>query len=112
MRRHGEEAAWPAVLSSVLLSGAALRYGMGPSTGSVRLGEMTAVYAARAVVEGGTAEDVRAWALDTALDRVARRRGAALLPAGAPDVTAEVEAALAAILARTEGIAAPPGDGR
>ena len=122
---------WPVMVSAVLLSGAAaaavaaavLRYGVEPAPGiaSVRLGEMTAAYTTRAAAEGGTAEDVRAWgaALEHALDRVAERRGVVLLPAravaaGAPDLTPEVEAALAALLARdrAEGIAPPPEDGR
>ena len=107
---------WPVVVSAVLLAGAVaaavaattLRYGVeqAPGIASVRLGEMTAAYTTRAAAEGGTAEDVRAWgeALEAALDRVSRRHGAVLLPAravaaGAPDVTAEVEAVLAAILA-------------
>ena len=115
MDRNGSS--WPVMVSAVLLSGAVaatvaaatLRYGAEPATGiaSVQLGEMTAAYATRAAAEGGTAEDVRAWgeALEGALDRVARRHGVVLLPAravaaGAPDLTAEVEAALAAILAR------------
>ncbi len=92
-----------------------------PRIASVRLGEMTAAYTTRAASEGRTAEDVRAWgaALEAALDLVSRRRGAVLLPAravaaGAPDLTPEVEAALAALLARdrAEGIATPSEDGR
>ena len=125
------ETAWPVLLSAVLLSvavaaavaAATLRYGAEPAPGiaSVRLGEMTAAYTTRAAAEGGTAEDVRAWgeALEAALDHVARRHGAVLLPAravaaGAPDLTAEVEAALAALLARerAEGTATPPEAGR
>ena len=107
------------MVSAVLLSGAVaaavaatmLRYGIEPAPGiaSVRLGEMTAAYTTRAASEGRTAEDVRAWgeALETALDRVAERRGAVLLPAravaaGAPDLTREVEAALEALLAGRE----------
>ena len=118
------------MLSAVLLSGAlsaavaaaTVRYGVEPEAhiGSVRLGEMTAAYTTRAAAEGRTAEDVRAWgaALEAALGQVARRHGAVLLPAravaaGAPDLTAEVEAALAAILARAgAGNPPPPGDGR
>ena len=122
---------WPVLLSAVLLAGAVaaavaaatLRYGVerAPEIASVRLGEMTAAYTTRAAAEGRTAEDVRAWgaALEAALDRVAVRRGVVLLPAravaaGAPDLTREVEAALAAVLARdrAEGIAAPSEDGR
>ena len=127
----GRDPGWPALLSAVLLSGAVaaavaaatLRYGVEPAPGiaSVRLGEMTAVYTTRAASEGKTAEDVRGWgaALEAALGRVAERRGVVLLPAravaaGAPDLTPEVEAALAAILARgrAERIATPPEDGR
>ena len=123
--------AWPVLLSSVLLSGAVaaavaaatLRYGVEtpPGIASVRLGEMTAAYTTRAAAEGGTVEDVRAWgeALETALDRVSRSHGVVLLPAravaaGAPDLTAEVEDTLAALLARAraEGGVPASGDGR
>ena len=114
---HGEPSAWPVMVSAVLLSAAVaaavaatiLRYGIepAPKIAGVRLAEMTAAYTTRAATEGRTAEDVRAWgaALETALDRVAHRHGAVLLPAraiaaGAPDLTPEVEAALAALLAR------------
>ena len=119
------------MVSAVLLSAAVaaavaaatLRYGVerAPGFASVRLGEMTAAYTTRAASEGKTAEDVRAWgaALEGALDHVAHRHGVVLLPAravaaGAPDLTAEVEGTLAAILARgrAEGIAAPSEDGR
>ena len=125
------DTSWPVLVSAVLLSGAVaaavaaatLRYGVepAPEIASVRLGEMTAAYTTRAAAEGGTAEDVRAWgvALEAALDRVAAHHGVVLLPAravaaGAPDLTPEVEAALAAILARgrAEGIATPSEDGR
>ncbi len=108
---------WPVMVSAVLLSGAVaaavaaatLRYGVeAPQRiAGVRLAEMTAAYTTRAAAEGRTAEDVRAWgaALETALDRVSRRHGLVLLPAravaaGAPDLTRQVEAALAAVLAR------------
>ena len=125
------DTAWPVLLSAVLLSvavaaavaAAMLRLGApeAASIASVRLGEMTAAYTTRAAAKGGTAEDVRAWgeALEAALGHVAERHGVVLLPAravaaGAPDLTAEVEAALAAILARgrAERIATPPEDGR
>ena len=125
------DASWPVLLSAVLLSGAIaaavaagmLRYGVEPAPGiaGVRLAEMTAAYTTRAATEGRTAEDVRVWgvALETALDRMAAHHGVVLLPAravaaGAPDLTPEVEAALAALLAhgRAEGIATPPEDGR
>ncbi len=115
---------WPVTVSAVLLSGAVaaavaaamLRYGVEPAPGiaGVRLGEMTAAYTTRAASEGRTGEDVRAWgvALEAALDRVAERRGVVLLPAravaaGAPDLTPEVEAALAALLARGQADGAP-----
>ena len=114
MERPGS--AWPAIVSAVLLSGAvaaavaaaALRYGVEPPAriASVRLAEIAAAYTTRAAAKGETAEDVRAWGrvLEAALDRVSASHGAVLLPAravaaGAPDLTAEVEAALAAILA-------------
>ena len=119
--------AWPVLLSAVLLAGAVaavvsaamprLAPPDAPGIASVRLGEITAAYTTRAAAEGRTAEDVRAWgeALEAALDRVALRHGAVLLPAravaaGAPDLTAEVEAALAAVLAR--GGPTSPGDPR
>ena len=126
-----KESSWPVMVSAVLFSGAVaaavaaatLRYGVEPAPGiaSVRLGEMTAAYTTRAAAEGRTAEDVRAWgeALETALDRVARRHGVVLLPAravaaGAPDLTRSVEAVLAAILdrRRSERGAPSSGDGR
>ena len=107
---------WPVMVSAVLLSGAVaaavaaatLRFGVEapPRIAGVRLAEITAAYTTRAANEGGTAEDVRAWgeALEVALDRVALQHRLVLLPAravaaGAPDATARVEAALAAILA-------------
>ena len=107
---------WPVIVSAVLLSGAVaaavaaatLRYGVEepPRIAGVRLAEITAAYTTRAASEGKSAEDVRAWgeALEAALDRVAARHRLVLLPAravaaGAPDATARVEAALAAILA-------------
>ena len=108
---------WPVMVSAVLLSGAVaaavaaatvrLAVPEAPGIASVRLAEITAAYTTRAATEGRTAQDVRAWgaALEIALDRVARRHGAVLLPAravaaGAPDLTRQVEAALAAVLAR------------
>ena len=119
-RRGRDDAAWPVVLSAVLLAGAVaaavaaamLRFAPadGPRIASVRLGEMTAAYAVKAAGKNAAAAavaiDARAWgvALETALARVAARHGAVLLPAravaaGAPDVTAEVEAVLAGLLA-------------
>ena len=107
---------WPVMVSAVLLSGAVaaavaaatIRYGVDepPRIAGVRLAEITAAYTTRAASEGKSADDVRAWgeALEAALDRVAARHRLVLLPAravaaGAPDETARVEAALAAILA-------------
>ena len=123
--------AWPVAVSAVLLSAgvaaavaaAMLRLGAPEAApvASVRLGKLTAAYTTRAAAEGRTAADVRAWgeALEYALDRVADRHRVVLLPAravaaGAPDLTLEVEAALAAVLARgrPEGTVTPPGDGR
>ena len=121
---------WPVMVSAVLLSAAVaaavaaatvrLAAPETPGIASVRLGEMTATYTTRAAAEGRTGEDVRAWgeALERALHRVAERHGVVLLPAravaaGAPDMTREVEAALAAILARAATAGPPaPGDGR
>ena len=130
-RRHREDAAaWPVVLSAVLLSGAVaavvstatvrLASVESPAIASVRLGEIAAGYAAEAAKSGTAPDAVRAWgaALEAALERVAARHGATLLPAravaaGAPDVTSEVEAALASILARGGQVrnGPPPGDG-
>ena len=117
--------------SALLLSGsvaaavaaATLRYGVEPPPriAGVRLAEITAAYTTRAAAEGRTSDDVRAWgaALEDALDHVAARHGAVLLPAraiaaGAPDLTRQVEAALAQFLARRAGGSAgsAPGDGR
>ena len=122
---------WQAMVSAVLLSGAVaaavaaatLRYGVDPAPriAGVRLAEMTAAYTTRAASRGESAESVRAWgvALETALDRVSERHGVVLLPAravaaGAPDLTRQVEAALAEFLARRPGgsTGAAPGDGR
>ena len=118
--RRRDDAAWPVVLSAVLLAGAVaaavaaamLRFAPadGPRIASVRLGEMTAAYAVKAAGENAAAaavaSDARAWgaALEAALARVAVRHDVVLLPAravaaGAPDVTAEVEAVLAGLLA-------------
>ena len=108
------------MVSAVLLSGAVaaavaaatLRYGVEepPRIAGVRLAEITAAYTTRAASEGKSAEDVRTWgeALEAALDRVAARHGAVLLPAravaaGAPDLTRQVEAELAGLLARRPG---------
>ena len=123
--------AWPVMVSALLLSGAVaaavaaatLRYGMEPAPriAGVRLAEITVAYTTRAAAGGESAENVRAWgaALEAALDHVAERHGAVLLPAravaaGAPDMTPQVEAALAELLARRPGgsAGAAPGDGR
>ena len=128
MERQGP--IWPVMVSAVLLSGA-LAAAVGaatvrlaapdpPRVASVRLGEMTAAYTTRAASEGRTSEDVRAWgvALETALDRVAEIHGVVLLPAravaaGAPDLTGDVEAVVAALLARAAAAGSPaPGEGR
>ena len=124
--------AWPVVLSAVLLAGAVaaavsaamLRFGPddSPRIASVRLGEMTARYAVKAAGENApaaaAARDARAWgtALETALARVAARHGVVLLPAravaaGAPDMTARVEAVLAAELKLSGADGAAPQAG-
>ena len=120
------------MVSAVLLAGAVaaavaaamLRFGPNdsPRIASVRLGEITAAYAVKAVGEKApaatAARDARAWglALEQALGRVALQHDAVLLPAravaaGAPDLTPEVEAVLAAVLARGRpaGSRMPPG---
>ena len=103
-----------AVSAAVLRYGPAMVPGYGaaepPRIASVRLGELAAGHAARVaragVSPGETAAATRAWAvaLEHALAQVAARHRAVLLPAravaaGAPDVTAEIEAAMAATLA-------------
>jgi len=86
----------------------------GPRIVSVRLGELAAEHAAKAVradaSPGEIAAASRTWAmaLEEALGEVSGRHGAVLLPAravaaGAPDVTGEVRAVLAAMLE------SPPG---
>ena len=86
-----------------------------PRIATVRLGQMTADYAVWAAGSGASAEAsavrTRAWAaaLETTLAAVARRHRVVLLPAravaaGAPDYTAEIEAALARTMAK---VAAP-----
>ena len=116
--RYGRDnAAWPVVLSAVLLSGAvaaavsaaAIRFGEDRPlrVASVRLGEIATGYATQAAKTGESPYAARAWAaaLESALATVAERHGAVLLPAravaaGAPDVTPEVESVLAALLGR------------
>ncbi len=118
--------AWPVMLSAVLLSGAVaaavsaatVRFSApeAPAIASVRLGEIAAAWAVEAAGTESTAADAaadaRAWAaaLESALAMVAEREGVVLLPAravaaGAPDMSAHVEAALEAALA-----ASRPGD--
>ena len=120
--RRRDDAAWPVVASAVLLAGAVaaavsaamLRFAPNdsPRIACVRLGEKTAAYAVKAAGENAAAaavvSDARAWgtALEAALARVAARHDVVLLPAravaaGAPDMTARVEAVLAALLARS-----------
>ena len=120
--RHREDTAWPVILSAVLLSGAVaaavsaatVRFSapQAPAIASVRLGEIAAAWAVEAAGTESTAEDAaadaRAWAaaLESALAMVAQREGVVLLPAravaaGAPDMSAHVEAALEAALARS-----------
>ncbi len=91
------------------VAAAVLRYGPEPPPriAGVRLAEMTAVWTTRAAAESRSPAEVRAWgaALETALNRVAHNHGVVLLPAravaaGAPDMTRQVETALAEILAR------------
>ena len=129
MDRSG--ASWPVMVSAVLLSGAVaavvaaavvrMAAPEAPRIAGVRLAEITAAYTVRAATEGRAAEEVRAWgvALEAALDRVAVTQGVVLLPAravaaGAPDMTREVEAVLAELLARRPdtGTGAARGDGR
>ena len=103
------------------VSAATIRFGgdpaprIAPAIATVRLGQLTADYAVRAAGSGASAEAsavrTRAWAaaLENALAAVSRRHRAVLLPAravaaGAPDLTAEVEAALARTMAK---VAAP-----
>lgn len=84
-----------------------------PRVASVRLAELTADYMARAAREHGDREEaaqaVRDWAnrLEEALVQTAERHRAVLLPsraiaAGAPDLTAEIKAAIRAAPSKTE----------
>ncbi len=83
-----------------------------PRIASVRLAELTADYMAKAAREQGDQEEaakaVRGWAhrLEEALVRTAARHRAVLLPAravaaGAPDLTAEIKAAIRAASSKT-----------
>ena len=87
-----------------------------PRVASVRLGQLAADHAARAVRSDGspeeTARTVRAWALalEDALAEVAAGHRVVLLPAravaaGAPDLTPQVEASLARTAAKPAGAA-------
>ena len=78
-----------------------------PRIASVRLSSLTADYVTRSLRDGGDSKQAlsaaRAWAvrLEDALTRIAARRGVVLftagaVAAGAEDLTAEVEAAMAA----------------
>ena len=83
-----------------------------PRIASVRLAELTADYMAKAARDHGDQEEavkaVRGWAnrLEEALVRTAARHRAVLLPAravaaGAPDLTAEIKAAIRAASSKT-----------
>ena len=102
------------------VSAAMIRFGGDPAPriATVRLGQLTADYAVRAAGSGASAEAstvrTRAWAaaLENALAAVARRHRVVLLPAravaaGAPDYTAEIEAALARTMAKASAPAEP-----
>ena len=121
-----DDAIVPVLLSAALLAAgvaaavaaATVRLGADepPRIASVRLAELTARFATRAAEDGESAQDIRAWglALERALGLVADRRNAVLLPAravaaGAPDATAEVEAAVARLLGEAAPDAAEPG---
>ncbi|MYA95500.1 MAG: hypothetical protein F4X91_03705 [Nitrospinae bacterium] len=82
-----------------------------PRIAVVRLADLTANYVTKALREGGDSKkalaSARAWAvrLEEALARIAARRGVVLLTAGAvaagaEDLTAEVEAAMAELTFR------------
>ncbi len=99
------------------VSAAVTRLGAAPAPGiaTVRLGELTAAWAVRAADSGASADAsaarTRAWAaaLERTLRETADRHRVVLLPAravaaGAPDLTAGIEAALDAAMA---GSAAP-----
>ena len=82
-----------------------------PRIASVRLSSLTADYVTRSLREGGDSkkalEEAREWAgrLEEALTRISTRRRAVLLTAGAvaagaEDLTAEIEAAMAELASR------------
>ena len=96
------------------VSAVAVRYTVSsvPGIASVRLGELTEAYAARAVRRDATPEEAavvaQVWALEleASLKRVASRHGLVLLPAravaaGAADVTDAVVAELASAASRS-----------
>ena len=97
---------------SAVVSAAVMRFGAAPAPGiaTVRLGEIAAAWAVKAAAENSPAEatgaSARLWAaaLETALRETAVRHRVVLLSsravaAGAPDLTHEIEAALAEALA-------------
>ena len=132
MAGRDDNSAWPVMVSAVLVAAAVsgavaaamMRFAdeEAPAIASVRLGEIAAGYAVGAAGAGGsaaeTAADARRWAaaLETALGRVSERHGVVLLPAravaaGAADLTAEVEATLAAIEAGGSADGREPPEG-
>ena len=111
-----------AVASAVAVAMVRLTQPDPPRIASVRLGELTARFALDVAghdsSEEAAAAEARRWAtaLERALGAVAERHDAVLLPAravaaGAPDLTAEVEAALARGLqeAAADALTAPEG---
>ena len=99
-----------AVASAVAVAMVRLTQPDPPRIASVRLGELTARFALDVAGHSGSGEDAaaeaRRWAaaLERALDAVAERHRAVLLPAravaaGAPDLTVEVRAELVRVLA-------------
>ena len=113
-----------AVASAVAVAMVRLTQPDPPRIASVRLAELTAQFALDVAGHDGSGEaaatEARRWgaALQHALRSVAERHRAVLLPAravaeGAPDLTPEVEAALARALAEPAAEdAAPPGGAR
>ena len=107
---------------AAVISAAVIRFGTAPAPGiaTVRLGEIAAAWTVKAAGEdspaGTTAANARIWAsaLEAALRETAARHRVVLLPAravaaGAPDLTAEIEAALAGAL---EASASPDAGAR
>ena len=106
-----------AVASAVAVAMVRLTQPDPPRVASVRLGELTARFALDVAGDRGSGEEAaaeaRRWAaaLERALDAVAERHRAVLLPAravaaGALDLTPEVEAALVRALEEREADAA------